>query len=62
MKRDTNEYLPGALNMVTGLGVLLISFLLEGEELIIDRYTCYGCGLCVDVCPEDCVEMVLRNK
>lgn len=29
MKRNTNEYLPGVLNMVTGLGVLLISFLVE---------------------------------
>ncbi|TET23738.1 MAG: hypothetical protein E3J71_01385 [Candidatus Stahlbacteria bacterium] len=24
-------------------------------------YGCYGCGLCLDVCPEDCIEMVPRT-
>jgi protein-S-isoprenylcysteine O-methyltransferase Ste14 len=29
MNRNTNEYLPAILNVVTGVGVLLISFLVE---------------------------------
>lgn len=29
MNRNTNEYLPAILNMVTGIGVFLISFLVE---------------------------------
>jgi ferredoxin len=35
---------------------------IDGEgQLAIDQEKCYGCGLCVDVCPMDCVKMVDRN-
>ena len=33
---------------------------LDGE-LKIDREKCYGCGLCVDACPEHCIKMVNRE-
>jgi Pyruvate/2-oxoacid:ferredoxin oxidoreductase delta subunit len=29
-------------------------------RLAIERDRCGGCGLCVDACPEACVEMVER--
>jgi Pyruvate/2-oxoacid:ferredoxin oxidoreductase delta subunit len=31
------------------------------DKLAVDRDFCYGCGLCVVVCPEECVEMVARS-
>jgi ferredoxin len=30
------------------------------HELTVDRDKCYGCGLCVNICPEDCIEMIRR--
>jgi len=29
-------------------------------ELDVDPANCYGCGLCLDVCPEDCITMTER--
>jgi Fe-S-cluster-containing hydrogenase component 2 len=34
---------------------------MDGGELTLDRDNCYGCGLCVEVCPEDCLKMVPRE-
>ena len=33
----------------------------DGEFLEVHPDECYGCGVCVDVCPEGAVEMVLRE-
>jgi len=33
---------------------------MDSDELFVDRSNCYGCGLCLDACPEDCIEMVQR--
>lgn len=35
---------------------------LSGGELMVDRAKCYGCGLCVEVCPEDCIQMIHRTR
>jgi Pyruvate/2-oxoacid:ferredoxin oxidoreductase delta subunit len=35
--------------------------LIDGE-LVLARNDCYGCGLCVDSCPEKCISMVRRPK
>ena len=35
---------------------------MEGDEFVIDRKNCYGCGLCMDVCPADCIRLVKRNE
>ena len=32
----------------------------DGEELTIIEDECYGCGICVDVCPEEAITMTLR--
>lgn len=32
------------------------------NSLLVHRDKCYGCGLCVQACPEICIEMVPRNK
>ena len=29
-------------------------------ELVIDQDKCYGCGICKEVCPADCIKMTLR--
>ena len=34
---------------------------MDSDELFVDRSKCYGCGLCLDVCSEDCIEMMKRN-
>lgn len=34
---------------------------IEGDGLAVAREKCYGCGLCVEVCPEKCIEMVARR-
>ncbi|MDH4222438.1 MAG: 4Fe-4S binding protein [candidate division Zixibacteria bacterium] len=34
---------------------------MDSDELFVDRSNCYGCGLCLDICPLDCIEMVKRN-
>jgi len=31
------------------------------KELEVNRDNCYGCGLCVTVCPENCIKMVERK-
>jgi len=33
---------------------------LDGGKLTLDRENCYGCGLCVGSCPEDCIEITTR--
>ena len=38
----------------------LRALVLDGE-LKIGREKCYGCGLCVDVCLEECIKMVKRS-
>jgi ferredoxin len=32
----------------------------EGNELILHDESCYGCGLCAEVCPTECIRMVPR--
>jgi Na+-translocating ferredoxin:NAD+ oxidoreductase RNF subunit RnfB len=34
---------------------------IENGRLVLDRDECYGCGLCVDLCPEECIQMVQRR-
>jgi ferredoxin len=34
---------------------------MDDGELKLNRDECYGCGLCVDVCPPACVEMLPRK-
>lgn len=34
---------------------------MEDGSLVIDEDNCYGCGLCAEVCPQDCIEMVGRE-
>jgi ferredoxin len=29
-----------------------------GQKAVIDENTCTGCGICVDVCPKQALEMV----
>ena len=31
-----------------------------GETLTVEHENCYGCGLCVATCPEDCIAMATR--
>lgn len=33
---------------------------IEKEVLHVHHHHCYGCGLCADVCPENCVKMLPR--
>jgi len=33
---------------------------MEGKELAVDRYRCYGCGVCVASCSEECITMTKR--
>ncbi|SYZ74431.1 conserved hypothetical protein [Candidatus Zixiibacteriota bacterium] len=33
---------------------------MAGGKLLLDREKCYGCGLCVDICPENCITMIRR--
>jgi Pyruvate/2-oxoacid:ferredoxin oxidoreductase delta subunit len=35
---------------------------MEDGRLIVDRDRCYGCGVCREVCPEDCIAMVRRRS
>jgi Pyruvate/2-oxoacid:ferredoxin oxidoreductase delta subunit len=30
---------------------------MQDGKLAVDRERCFGCGLCVDVCPTDAIEM-----
>jgi ferredoxin len=34
---------------------------MDAGDLIVNRSMCYGCGLCADTCPTDCIEMVSRS-
>jgi ferredoxin len=34
---------------------------MEDGKLKVTTSECYGCGLCLTACPEDCIEMVPRN-
>lgn len=34
--------------------------MIEGE-LCEEKELCYGCGLCLEVCPEDCIQMAGRD-
>lgn len=33
---------------------------MAGDRFQVLRENCYGCGVCLDVCPEACIEMVSR--
>ncbi|MBM4237178.1 MAG: 4Fe-4S dicluster domain-containing protein [Euryarchaeota archaeon] len=33
---------------------------MDEEILVVKAENCYGCGLCADVCPEKCVQMIPR--
>ncbi len=46
MTRNTSEYLPAVLNVVTGAGVLLVSFLVE-SRLPISKLTAKSLGLSI---------------
>jgi ferredoxin len=32
--------------------------MVAGEKAVIDAGTCSGCGICVDICPHQALEMV----
>lgn len=32
--------------------------MVAGQKAVIDEVTCTGCGICVDVCPNQALEMV----
>ena len=34
---------------------------MDEGELVVVRYRCYGCGVCADTCPTECIEMVPRG-
>ncbi|MGB8658232.1 MAG: 4Fe-4S binding protein [Candidatus Zixiibacteriota bacterium] len=34
---------------------------MKDGELTVNRGECYGCGLCMDACPENCIQLVRRN-
>jgi len=34
---------------------------MKDDKLTINRDNCYGCGLCVTVCPEKCIKMIERK-
>jgi indolepyruvate ferredoxin oxidoreductase alpha subunit len=34
----------------------------DGSKMIVDAATCYGCGLCVDVCPPDAISATVRTE
>ncbi len=33
---------------------------MKDDKLVIERDNCYGCGLCVEACPVNCIELVKR--
>jgi len=33
---------------------------MDGDSLAVDQERCFGCGMCVDVCPADAITMVAR--
>ena len=35
---------------------------MKKDKLMVNRDKCYGCGLCVDACPVNCIEMVKRKS
>ncbi|UCE25188.1 MAG: 4Fe-4S binding protein [Candidatus Zixiibacteriota bacterium] len=35
--------------------------LMKADSLLVQRERCHGCGLCVEVCPTDCIEMTERT-
>ena len=35
---------------------------MDEGELVVIRYRCYGCGVCADTCPTNCIEMVPRTS
>ncbi len=30
----------------------------EGQKAVVDQATCTGCGICIDACPHQALEMV----
>jgi Pyruvate/2-oxoacid:ferredoxin oxidoreductase delta subunit len=34
---------------------------MDEGELVVVRYRCFGCGVCSDTCPTECIEMVPRT-
>jgi ferredoxin len=34
---------------------------MDGDRLAVDRDKCFGCGLCRDACPADCITMLART-
>jgi NAD-dependent dihydropyrimidine dehydrogenase PreA subunit len=52
----------GAL-AITGVGVLPTpSGCIVNDEIVVNRYECYGCGLCVELCPQECIDMISRGS
>ena len=35
---------------------------MDEGKLVIIRHRCYGCGICADTCPTNCIEMVPRAQ
>lgn len=35
--------------------------MMDEGELVVIRYKCYGCGVCAETCPTDCIEMIPRT-
>ncbi len=35
---------------------------MQDDKLIVSRDDCYGCGLCVGVCPEECIQVAPRDQ
>jgi Pyruvate/2-oxoacid:ferredoxin oxidoreductase delta subunit len=34
---------------------------MRDDKLVLYQGNCYGCGLCMEVCPDDCIKMVTRD-
>lgn len=34
----------------------------DGNEFAIDSWSCTLCGLCIEVCPEDCIKPISKNS
>jgi ferredoxin len=34
---------------------------MAADQLAVDTSNCYGCGLCIEVCPEECIQLIDRK-